>query len=396
MSRPDPPAILVVNAGSSSVKFALFGVAEHGLGERILEGEVAGIGASATLEIEGARRERRPVALDSPQGPQSAALDVVLEALHDVAQDYTVAAVGHRVVHGGTHFAEPVVVTPAVMSVLEGLSALAPLHQPHNLAALRRLQSRLPDALQVACFDTAFHRTCSPLAQRFALPRALHDAGIRRYGFHGLSYEYIARQLPALLPPDARRVIVAHLGAGASLAALMDGKSIATTMGFTALDGLMMGTRCGNLDPGVVLHLLTAQGMSVEDVTRLLYRESGLLGVSGLSADMRELLSSETSAAQEAVSLFCYRAVREIGSLTAALGGLDAVVFTAGIGERAAPIRQRIIEGLGWLGATLNPEANAKNATRISTPDSALSAWVIPTDEEAMIAVHTRALMAYP
>ena len=397
MSPQDPPAILVINAGSSSVKFALFGMDDSRVGSVIIEGEVDGIGASPRLTVVDARgthNDTRAIDLQSSDGPHAGALDVVLSTLHEAAGDYRIQAVGHRVVHGGTHYAEPVVITPEVLDSLTSLVPLAPLHQPHNLAAIHAVARRLPQVMQVACFDTAFHRSCAPLAQRFALPRALHDAGIRRYGFHGLSYEYIAQQLPQVAGRMPQRVIVAHLGAGASLCAMKDGHSVATTMGFTALDGLMMGTRCGSIDPGVLLHLLTHGGMSVEALERLLYRESGLLGVSGISADMRELLGSNEPSAVEAVALFCYRVVREIGSLTAALGGLDALVFTAGIGEHAAPVRQQICDSLQWMNLTLDKGANATNCTSISTPESAISVWVIPTDEQGMIAKHTRALMA--
>jgi acetate kinase len=302
-----------------------------------------------------------------------------------------VTAVGHRVVHGGTLFSGPVRVDAAVLAELTKLDPLAPLHQPHNLAGIRTLAELEPNLPQVACFDTAFHRHLPELAQRFALPREYHDSGIRRYGFHGLSYEYIAEVLPRIVGPDLAggRVLVAHLGNGASLCALHDGRSVDTSMGFTALDGLPMGTRCGNLDPGVVLYLQGVRGMSTDQVADLLYYHSGLLGVSGISSDMRELLASDQPSAREAVDLFVYRINRQLGALTAAMGGMDALVFTGGIGEHAAPIRGRVCELATWAGIRLDAEANKKHGPRISAAASTVSVWVIPTNEEWMIARHT-------
>jgi acetate kinase len=310
---------------------------------------------------------------------------------HD--EGWRIVAVGHRVVHGGELYAQPVRLTPEILAELSTLTALAPLHQPHNLAGVDALSNLLPSAAQIACFDTAFHRTQPRLAQLFALPRALSDAGIKRYGFHGLSYEYIAHVLPDYTTRADARVIVAHLGNGASLCAMQGRRSQATSMGFTAIDGLMMGTRSGTLDPGVVLYLLENKGMNVEALTHLLYQESGLLGVSGISQDMCILLASKDPAATEAIELFCYRAISYIGSLAAAIGGLDALVFTGGIGEHASEIRRRIAQGCAWLGLTLDTTANATGQTRISAAESRVEALVITTNEEWMIAQHCAALL---
>jgi acetate kinase len=305
-----------------------------------------------------------------------------------------IAGIGHRVVHGGLEFMEPTLVDAAILERLERYVPLAPLHQPHNLAAIRLMLERLPGVPEVACFDTAFHRTVPEVAQLFALPPRFAAAGVRRYGFHGLSYEYVASVLPSLDERAAAgRTVVLHLGNGVSMAALQGGRSIGTTMGFTAIEGLPMGTRTGSLDPGVLLFMFDELGMSVREVERLLYQESGLLGMSGISSDMRVLLASEAPAAQLAVEVFCYRVRRELGSLAAALGGLDAVVFTAGIGENQAEIRRRIGRDAGWLGLELDDDANARHGPRISTPGSRVSAWVVPTDEELMIARHVVRLL---
>jgi acetate kinase len=300
-------------------------------------------------------------------------------------------AVGHRVVHGGARFGRPERITPEVLAALERLAPLAPLHQPHNLAPIRALAASRPDLPQVACFDTAFHHDMPAAAARFALPREYEDAGIRRYGFHGLSYEYIARELHQVAPMLAnRRVIIAHLGNGASLCALRQGRSVDTTMGFTALDGLVMGTRCGNLDPGVILHFEQALGLTSAQVEDILYRRSGLLGVSGgIASDMRTLLASREPRARDAIELFVYRVAREVGALASSLGGLDGMVFTAGIGEHAPPIRTLIGARLDWLGVDLDAAANNAGAAVISTPRSRVEVRVMPTDEEAMIARHT-------
>ncbi len=383
-------AILVLNAGSSSLKFELF---------RLDGAALTRAAAGAVEELADRPRFRATDADGRVIGERTwdaghalghgEALACVLECLETRGAGDELVAVGHRVVHGGQTFTAPVRVTPAVIARLEALVPLAPLHQPANLHPIVALAAARPALPQVACFDTAFHRTLPDVAQAFALPRALSDDGVRRYGFHGLSYEYIASVLPA---HDARaaagRTVVLHLGNGASMCAVAGGASVATTMGFTALDGLPMGTRSGALDPGVVLHLLQARGMDATAVERLLYEESGLLGVSGLSSDMRVLLASADPRAADAVALFCYRITRELGSLAAALGGLDAVVFTAGIGEHAAPVRAAVCRQAAWLGLELDPEANAAGGPRISSPGSRVAAWVLPTDEELMIARH--------
>ncbi|BAU58477.1 acetate kinase [Halorhodospira halochloris] len=389
-------AILVLNAGSSSIKFAVYAHTEQDLTE-YLSGQVEGVGVAGTasrLHLED--HQSAPVSSDLGHGvDHDSALRAVLEHVRSSLGELTLRGAGHRIVHGGRHYSAPVLIDDAVLGDLHELESLAPLHQPHNLAAVEAVRRVAPELPQVACFDTAFHRTQPAVAQRFALPREYEQRGVIRYGFHGLSYERIAALLPEYDQRAARgRAVVAHLGAGASLCALHEGRSVATTMGFTALDGLPMGQRCGNIDPGVVLHLQRMEGMSLEQVERLLYRESGLLGVSGISADMRQLLSSSEPAATEAVELFCYRILREIGSLAAALGGLDALIFTAGIGEHAAEVRERIVNGLHWFGMELDQAANLNNGPLITTPESQLSAWVIPTDEERVIAAHTIALLS--
>ena len=384
--------ILVVNAGSSSVKFCLYDRAGDAV---VLRGQMQGIGASPRLTVrDGAAAVVADAACDGATS-HAAAINALLDLIAAHAADARLAAAGHRVVHGGAAHAAPVRVTPSVLAALRTLIPLAPLHQPHNIAAIEALAARLPALPQVACFDTAFHRTQPEVAQAVALPPAIcAQGGIRRYGFHGLSYEYVAAALPAL---DARaasgRTVVAHLGNGASMCAMHAGASVATTMGFTPLDGLVMGTRPGSLDPGVVLYLQTALGLDVAAVERLLYHQSGLLGVSGLSSDMRTLIDSADPAAAAAIELFCYRAARELGSLAAALGGLDALVFTGGIGEHAAPIRARILEASQWLGLALDRAANAHDGPRITTVGSRIPAYVVPTDEERMILRHTRRLL---
>ena len=383
MSGSIPATTLVINAGSSSIKAAAYD--DRG---PCLQAHVDIHDDAARLVVRPSDGDEISEQIAAPSW--QAALDLLFDHLVAVIAPPSIAAVGHRIVHGGTHFTAPTVVTPAVLATLDTLIPLAPLHQPQGLAALRMALARLPGAVQLACFDTAFHHTCPPEAMRFAIPRALHDAGIRRYGFHGLSYESVTARLPAVTGRLPERAIIAHLGAGASLCAIRDGRSIATTMGFTPLDGLVMATRCGSLDPGVVLHLAEQRGMPVTQIDTLLARESGLLGVSGISGDMRRLLASDDPRAAEAITLFCYRAVREMGALVAALGGLDTLVFTAGIGERAAPIRSRIAAGLAWLGLDLDEAANATHGSRISTASSRVSAWVIPTDEQSVIARHAR------
>ena len=392
MSRAED-AIVVLNSGSSSIKFSTFRSAGGGLG-RELRGQIAGLGTEPRLS---ARRDDREVANRVlQQGPLSHAdaLGLLLEFLQAELQGEEIVGIGHRVVHGGLEFMAPTRVDEAVLERLERYVPLAPLHQPHNLAAIRLLLERLRGVPEVACFDTAFHRTVPEVAQLFALPARYAEAGIRRYGFHGLSYEYVASVLPSLDARAARgRTVVFHLGNGASMCALDGGRSVATTMGFTALDGLPMGTRCGAIDPGVLLFLYDQLGMEPRDVERLLYNESGLLGLSGLSSDMRELLASDQPAARLAVDVFVYRARRELGALAAALGGLDAVVFTAGIGENQPEVRRRICEDATWLGLELDAAANARHGPRISTDRSRVSAWVVPTDEESMIARHVQRLL---
>jgi acetate kinase len=389
--------ILVVNAGSSSIKFSMFAVdgCVQSLALRY-RGEIEGIGSDPRFFV--ADADGRRVVDQAVVGPRvsggghEAALSVLLEWVAGHTDQLRVVAVGHRVVHGGEQFAAPILVDAVIIEQLQKLTHLAPLHQPHNLAAIRVIERIAPHAAQVACFDTAFHRTQAPVTQLYALPRDLSATGIKRYGFHGLSYEYIATVLPGIVGDAATgRVVAAHLGNGCSMCAMRDGKSVATTMGFTAVEGLPMGTRSGAIDPGVILYLLTERGMSVDDVTDLLYHRSGLLGVSGISNDMRKLLASPAHEAADAVDVFVYRIGRELGSLAAAVGGIDVLVFTAGIGEHAAPVRARVCENAAWLGIHLDPAANLRGGPRISTPDSPVSVWVIATDEELMIARHTLA-----
>lgn len=378
--------ILVLNAGSSSIKFALFDALTQSQVQ--LQGTISGLGGIPAFKARNYADIELAGHLPSIVMTHESALTWLLDWLRD-HQDGQLVGAGHRVVHGGEHFAEPALIDSTIFTALERLVPLAPLHQPHNLAAIRALMTLQPALPQVACFDTAFHRTQDRLAQSFALPRELTGGGIRRYGFHGLSYEYIAGVLPQHLAERADgRVIVAHLGNGASLCAMRNRKSVATTMGFTALDGLMMGTRCGSIDPGVLFYLMRENAMSPDQVEDLLYRRCGLLGVSGLSSDMRELLAANTLAAKEAIDLFCYRAVREIGSLIAALGGLDALVFTAGIGERAHEVRARICEQFDWLGLEVNTDANRAHQALIHGAGSRVAVCVIPTNEEAVIARH--------
>ncbi|MCG6657966.1 acetate/propionate family kinase [Halomonas campisalis] len=405
--------ILVINSGSSSLKFALFGAPEGGeLSELALRfrGHLAGLGGQARLSLhdaEGRALETAGSALDAL--PAELDHDTALERLLAWVEAHPdlgdIAAVGHRIVHGGHDHTDPVRLDASTLAALESLNPLAPLHQPYGLAPVRVLSALRPALPQVACFDTAFHAGQPEVARRFPLPRRYREAGVVRYGFHGLSYDYINRTLNERVLPDRAgsgpaqgtppgRVIVAHLGNGASLCAMRDGVSQASTMGFTALEGLMMGTRSGSLDPGLVLHLILQEGMSAEAVQRMLYKESGLLGVSGISGDMRELLESGAPQASEAIELYVYRIVREIGSLAAALGGLDHLVFTAGIGERAAPVRAAVVEGCQWLGAALDPVANRADSSDIAAANSRVGLWVIPTDEERMIAWYTASALA--
>ncbi len=386
----------VINGGSSSIKFSLFSYGNGTDLQLLFKGQVDGIGMAPRFVAktpEGTLLDQREWA-DHQDVDRRTLLDFLIRWVSNHAEHVNIQAVGHRVVHGGDAFSQPVRIDQAIVEQLETLIPLAPLHQPHNLAPIRTIAKLNPQLLQVACFDTAFHATNPPVARNFALPRALTAAGVHRYGFHGLSYEYIARRLPEIDPQSARgRVIVAHLGNGASMCALHHGRSIASTMGFTAMDGLPMGTRTGSLDPGVVLYLLRQREMDLDAVERLLYNESGLLGISQISNDMRVLIESDDIRAKEAIDLFVYRIRREVGALAAALEGLDALVFTAGIGEHAAPIRAAVCQGLQWLGVHLDPEANHKDGPRIDAPHSDVAVWVVPTNEELMIATHTRNLM---
>jgi acetate kinase len=387
--------ILVVNAGSSSVKFQVFAVDGDNGVRRQIKGQMDGIGSRPRLRATGANGD--------PLADQVYAI----EAVQDVPAALTTAgnwlrselgvnplAVGHRVVHGGPDYDRPVFADHAVVTRLERFTSLAPLHQPHNLAPVRSLLAKFPTLPQVICFDTAFHRDHDALADHYAIPRQLHAEGVRRYGFHGLSYEYIARTLPQVAPDIAGgRVVVAHLGSGASMCALRGGRSVESTMGFSALDGLPMGTRPGQIDPGVILYLMSEKGMSASNVQNFLYRECGLKGLSGVSNDMRDLEISKDPQAAFAIDYFVYRAGLNAGMLAAVLQGIDAFVFTAGIGENSIGLRARIAEKLAWLGVALDPVANSKHALRISKPDSHVPVYVVPTDEELMIAQHTLSML---
>jgi len=386
---------LVLNAGSSSLKFCVYQQTQRAPWQVEARGQIEGIGTSPRMSVKDDRGTKR---LDEKLDPSvrdgRAAIDTLAAWLRSNYQGGRIAGVGHRVVHGGPRFSGPTVVTPAILAELKELTPLAPLHQPHNLAPIEAIFDRMPDVPQVAVFDTGFHRGHAPVASLVPLPRDLCRGGVERYGFHGISYEYIASVLPEVAPEVADgRVVVAHLGSGASLCALRDRRSVDTTMGFTALDGLCMGTRPGALDPGVVLYLFQKLGLTAKQVEEVLYKKSGLLGISGISNDMRDLLGRTEPEARLAVDYFVYRAAKEIGALAAALGGLDALVFTAGIGENSAEIRKRISETSAWLGIELDEAANVARAPRITTSRSKVSAWVIPTNEELMIARHTRSLL---
>jgi acetate kinase len=387
--------ILVVNAGSSSVKFQVFSIEGEGNIRRLIKGQMDGIGSRPRLRATGADSDPladRAYPIESvPDIP--AAMAIAGGWLRDELR-INPMAVGHRVVHGGPTYDRPVLIDHGVVARLERFVALAPLHQPHNLAPIRSLLANFPNLPQVACFDTAFHRTHDAVADHYAIPHQLHAQGVRRYGFHGLSYEYIAKTLAQIAPDIAKgRVIVAHLGSGASMCALKQGRSAESTMGFTALDGLPMGTRPGQIDPGVVLYLIAEKGMSASNVQNFLYRDCGLKGLSGVSNDMRELEASEDPKAKLAIDYFVYRIGLNAGMLAAALQGLDAFVFTAGIGENSVRIRARIADQLGWLGVTLDPAENSSHARLISRSDSRIPVYVIPTDEELMIAQHTLSLL---
>jgi acetate kinase len=385
----------VLNAGSSSLKFCIYRRPELETWRLEARGQIEGIGTSPRFsaknaaggvlvdrQLEGAVRDAR------------SALDSLAEWLRSQYGGARVLGVGHRVVHGGSQFTRPTIVTPQVLDALRALVPLAPLHQPYNIAAIEAVSERLPDVPQVACFDTSFHRGQSAVAELVPLPREIRNGGVQRYGFHGLSYEYIASVLPEVAPDLASgRVIVAHLGSGASMCALKDGRSVDHSLGFTALDGLCMGTRPGAIDPGVVLYLFQNLGLSTKDVETMLYKKSGLLGISEISNDMRDLIGSTEPGAVLAVDYFVYRAAKEIGALAAALGGVDGLVFTAGIGENSAEVRKRICEASAWLGIELDADANARKGPRISSGKSRVSVWVIPTNEELMIARHTGVLL---
>jgi acetate kinase len=391
--------ILVVNAGSSSIKFQLFSVGERDRLQRLLKGQIEGIGVHPRLFAKGVKGEtlidQTWPGADVPDVP--AALAKVVEFLRAEIGSLPIA-VGHRVVHGGPDYSEPILIDDAVIERLQAFAPLAPLHQPNNLGPIRTLRQRQPQLPQVACFDTAFHRGHPEIADRYALPEQFYQEGVRRYGFHGLSYEYIAGRLPELAPDIAKgRVVVAHLGSGASMCALNAGKSVESTMGFTALDGLPMGTRPGQLDAGIVLYLLTEKGMSAKDIEHLFYYDSGLKGLSDGSNDVRDLLQSSDPRAKRALDYFVYRIALFTGLLAAAMSGIDGFVFTAGVGENAPAIREAVARRLSWLGLELDPEANAKGAGRISAPGSRIACYVIPTDEELMIARHTlRVLRTQP
>jgi len=386
---------LVLNAGSSSLKFCVFQRPEGHEWRLEARGQIEGIGTSPRLTVKDSDGTKlADNKLDASVRDGSAAIEALAAWLRSKYGGSRVLGVGHRVVHGGAQFSSPTVVTKEVLADLHKLVPLAPLHQPYNLAAIDAVLERLPGVPQVACFDTGFHRSHSQVADLVPLPRDIREAGVQRYGFHGLSYEYIASVLPEVAPEiSGRRVIVAHLGSGASLCALNDGKSVDTTMGFTAVDGLCMGTRPGAIDPGVVLFLFQNLGLSPRDVETVLYKKSGLLAISGTSNDMRDLLGRNEPEARLAVDYFVYRAAKEIGALTASLGGIDALVFTAGIGENSPEIRRRICEASAWLGIELDFEGNESKGPRISTRQSSVSAWVIPTNEELMIARHTGSLL---
>lgn len=384
--------ILTLNAGSSSLKFATFAI-KLGEPDLVCKGYVEGIGTAPRFFASSANGEvlAEDRWQDTADGPgHVSAFRYVWDWVERSVNQERILAVGHRVTHGGPKFASPVVIDDAVIRELQNLVPLAPLHQPHNLAAIEAVVHRHPELAQVASFDTAFHRDRLPVSDRFALPHDYYDQGIRRYGFHGLSYESIARSLRAIAPAQAAgRVVVAHLGNGCSLCAMQDGQSLDTTMGFSALDGLPMGTRCGALDPGVLIYLLREQGLSPGELEELLYTRSGLLGLSGISNDMRVLHGSDAPRATEAIDYFVYQIGKHLGALCSVLGGLDALVFTGGIGENDSVVRRRVCEDAAWLGLRLDEDANSRGNLRISPPGDAPAVWVVPTDEELMIAQHT-------
>jgi len=383
----------VINAGSSSIKFAI--INDDPEQSLLFRGQMEKIGVGPSLTVEGPAGEKL---IEKEWGAKDidhhSGTRIILESCIALLGGETIEGIGHRVVHGGTSFAAPTVVTKDVVASLKALCPLAPLHQPHNLTPIESIMAEAPHIRQVACFDTAFHQTQQQLAQNYALPRELTEAGVKRYGFHGLSYEYVSGKLRDVAPDQADgRIIVAHLGNGASLCAMHHGRSVATTMGFTAVEGLVMGTRCGSIDPGVLIYLMDERGMDARALEDLIYKKSGLLGVSGMSSDMRTLRGSDDPRAREAIDLFIYRIVREIGSLSAALGGLDGIVFTGGIGQRDTKTRKEVIDGCGWLGAAIDEQLNAAGQGRIDATTSRIPVWVLPTDEERVIARHTAALL---
>ncbi len=383
--------ILTFNAGSSSLKFAAFG-ADNGVLNHLAAGQVEGIGATPKGSVKLATGEKSDFVFDAAAGKfdHQAETNVILAWLRDVGYADGIVAVGHRVVHGGPDMAAPMLIDEATLQRLRKLIPLAPLHQPHNIAGIEAAIKAFPGTPQVACFDTAFHRSHPFVSDTFALPRSYYDEGVRRYGFHGLSYEYITRALTKIAPQIAREdVIVAHLGNGASMCAIKNGRSMASTMGFTALDGLPMGTRCGQLDPGVLLYLMAEKKMSAQQISDLLYKESGLKGMSGISQDMRELEASDSPAAREAIDYFVHRIRRELAGLAATVDGVEGVVFTGGIGEHSWRVRKAVLTGMEWMGIQIDEEANRASAQIISAKTSPASVFVIPTDEERMIASHT-------
>lgn len=387
--------LLTLNAGSSSLKFALF-EASGATSQMIASGQLEGMGSAPHFVFRSADgdvlQDCHPSSDEA--GDHASVLDHVLSVLSDFLPDARLCAIGHRVVHGGSKYSGPVKVTPDVFTELHDFGPLAPLHQPHNLAGIAAAQAAFPHAIQVACFDTAFHRAHPWVNDTFALPRTYYDKGVRRYGFHGLSYEYVTQHISSTYPDlAAGRIAVAHLGSGASMCAIRNGQSIGSTMGFSALDGLPMGTRCGQLDPGVILYLLEHEGMTPKEVTDLLYKNSGLKGLSGLSNDMRQLEAAATPNAQQAIDYFVFRVRREIGAMAAILGGLDGVVFCGGIGENSATVRRSVCHEMEWVGLRIDDHANSVNMPVISSADSRVKILVVRTDEEAMIARHTLAIL---
>jgi acetate kinase len=384
--------VLTLNAGSSSLKFAAFTVASGGAINLLASGQIEGIGAAAKGSVKTAAGDKSKIPFEPSIGQvdHQTAMRAILGWLEKEGHDNSVAAVGHRVVHGGPDFVEPMLINAEALVKLRRLIPLAPLHQPHNIAGIEAAMKAFPATPQVACFDTAFHRSHPFVSDTFALPRSYYDEGVRRYGFHGLSYEYIAHKMRSIAPQIAREdVIIAHLGNGASMCAVKDGRSIASTMGFTALDGLPMGTRCGQLDPGVLLYLMTEKKMNADEITDLLYKNSGLKGMSGISQDMRELEASDSPAARDAIAYFVARVRHELAGLAASVDGVEAVVFTGGIGEHAWKVRESVLAGMEWMGIQIDSEANRAGAQIISARNSPTIVFVIPTDEERMIAEHT-------